>query len=393
VLLGALVVLVGAGLLAPAAVTRSWLTLWNPAAAAPPVRLVVEPGSVRVSPGVTLSVRARVWGSARPPRLLREPGATVDATEEGVSGGEHHWRFDLPAITRPEAYRVRVASVTSPRYAITLDGTPAPLSFEVAYQAPAYARLPLQRGADTRGDLAALRGSRASVEVTFDRDLESLVASLPGGTVARFAAVTPRRWRGEVPIEHEGTWTLTPRASGGAGSYRYRITPLPDAPPVLAVRAPEGDQDLPTGQQIALEVLGQDDLGLSELALQYRKQPTDAWRTLSLAAFGAHPREARGHALGCSPLSLVPGNRLVPARAGSTTTRSAGAAGRSSTFELRFVVGRLYQNVDRRTPVRARWRKPPSRPGNCRRRAIACSASRRSAPRSRARRRPSAARR
>jgi hypothetical protein len=42
----------------------------------------------------------------------------------------------------------------------------------------AYARLPQQAVSGTRGDLSALAGSTASIEVTFDRDLETVSGAL-----------------------------------------------------------------------------------------------------------------------------------------------------------------------------------------------------------------------
>src|SRR6058998_124204 len=82
--------------------------------------------------------------------------------------------FDLSQLTREQTYQVHVGRVASPEYRISLAGEPAAVSFDIEYHAPAYARLPVQRGAATRGDLSALRGSRALVEALFDRDLESL---------------------------------------------------------------------------------------------------------------------------------------------------------------------------------------------------------------------------
>ena len=52
-------------------------------------------------------------------------------------------------------------------------------------------------------------------------------------------AVTPRRWRGEIALDRDGEYDLTAHAAGnppGEGTFRYRIRPLPDAPPILRVR-------------------------------------------------------------------------------------------------------------------------------------------------------------
>jgi hypothetical protein len=329
---------------------RSWLTLWNPEAAAAPVRLVVEPGSVRLTPGAALAVRARVWGTQRAPGLLRDGEATVSATAEGLgSDGGRVWRFDLTQLTREQDYRVRVASVTSPRYRIALAGEPAPVSFEVEYQSPAYSRLPVQRGSATRGDLTALRGSRARLMVTFDRDLKTLEAALPDGRVARWKAVTPRRWEGEVPVDRDGEYALHAVAERGEGRFRYRVTPLADAPPLLAVRLPGGDVDLPAGQQIPLEVFAQDDLGLTQLKLQFRKGTDAPWTELPLARFNARPREARVVSRwDASALALLPGE-TASFRFELLDDNTIPGPGRavSPTFQLRFPsLAELYERVD-----------------------------------------------
>jgi hypothetical protein len=347
--LGILAVL---GTLAPGPTARSWATLWSPGAAAPPVRLEVEPGSVRVSPGAALAVRARVWGTAAAPRLVRDGDPAPPATPEGAgTRGERVWRFDLTQLTREQEYRVRAASVLSPRYRIALAGEPQAVSFEIEYQAPAYARLGVQKGTATRGDVAALRGSRARIEALFDRDLLGLDAALPGGAVMRWTPISPRRWRGEILIEREGEYALTAVAAGGRSRFAYRIQPLPDAPPVLAVRSPEGDLDLPAGQRIPIEILGQDDLGLASLALQYRRDADAAWVTVPLARFPGGPREAGvTHDWDASGLSLLPGEsgsfRLV-LEDGNVVSGPGRAV--SPVFQVRFPkLSELYARMEDR---------------------------------------------
>lgn len=347
---GAVVLLIALGILTPARTRRSWATLLDPASAAPAVELSVEPGAVRVSPGAALAIRARVLGTAARPRIAREHGPQPMATLEGISDGARVWRFDLPPITHEDHYRVAVLRATSPHYAITLAGEPAPVSFDVEYRAPAYARLPLQRGASTVGDLSALRGSRARVEVTFDRDLAALEVSLPGGVPARFRASSPRRWSGEIPIEREGDWRLDARASTGETILHYRITPLADAPPVIVVRVPANDLDLPAGQQIPLDVIGQDDLGLSALELQVHKDPSAPWTRVRLARFEREPREAGlvSH-WDASSLGLLPGETATFRFALYDNNVSSPGVALSPTFELRFPsLAQLYDNIDQK---------------------------------------------
>ena len=355
VMAGSLALLALLAVVAPTRVARAWATLWDPSGAAPEIRLVVEPGSVRLTPGAALAVRARVWGSSQRPRLVREGVSSTEVVAEGPgSGGERRWRFDLTQLTREQSYRVRVGSVQSPLYRIALAGEPQAVSFEVEYQAPAYARLPAQRGAATRGDLSALRGSRARIEALFDRDLARVEARLAGGPPVGWTAVTPRRWRGEIALDREGEYELAARAAGatpGESRFRYRIHPLEDAPPVLVVRMPRGDVDLPVGQRVPLELIAQDDLGLARLMLQFRKDADAAWTTLPLAQFPGGPREALvRQAWDVSPLGLLPG-QTASFRLELLDNKAIGGPGRalSPVFELRFPsLADLYERIDER---------------------------------------------
>ena len=340
-----LAIVIVAALVAPKAVERSWASLWSPGAAAAPVGLAVEPGSVRVTPGASLTVFARVTGSDRSPRLIRDGQPPLEGIADGATGSTRLWRFDLAQLTRAQDYQVRVVSTASPKYQITLAGEPVPVSFEVEYRAPAYARLPVQRGAALRGDLTALRGTRARVAVTFDRDLTALAAALPGAAAAAWKPLTARRWEGEVVLEREGEYELHAVASEGEGRFRYRIQPLADAPPVIVVRTPEGDIDLPAGQQLPLEVLGQDDLGLTELKLEFRKDPASPWSNMPLARFAGRPREAEVRARwDATALALLPGEtatfRFVLFDDGRNRSES-------QVFELRFPsLADLYEQID-----------------------------------------------
>jgi hypothetical protein len=342
--------LVSASMLAPVQTRAAWSTLWNPASAAPPMTLVVDPGNVTVVPGAALAVRARVEGSAVAPRLVGD-GPSPQPVLESTANGGHRWRFDLPPVTRPRDYAVRVAALASPTYHIALTGAPRAVSFSSAISSPAYARLPVQVVSGTRGDLSALTGSRAVVEATFDRDLESLSASVNGGQAVAWSALTPRRWRGTVALNGDGSWDLTARAATGEATSRYKLSVIPDAPPVLTVATPEGDLDLPAGQLVPYDAIIQDDLGVSELKLEWRKTASDPWKEESLARFGDEPREARAAARwDASPLALLPGESGVFRLVAYDNARP-GARGRatSSEFRLRFpTLSDLYASIEDR---------------------------------------------
>ncbi len=350
IMTAALAGLVALALLQPGATLRSWRTLLDPRRAAPPVRLAVEPGSVTITPGAALAVRAHVWGSAARPRLLADGAPAPTAVREGTGpAGERLWRFDLVQLTRPLAYRVRVAGRESPRYRVALAGTPQPVSFELEVRPPDYARLPVQRGAATRGDLAALRGSRVRVEVLFDRDLAALLARVPGAGTTPWRALNPRRWRGEIVIRESGEYELEARGVAGVGRFRYTIQPLADAPPLLSVRVPGGDVDLPAGAQVPYEVLGQDDLGLTELRLQVRRSADAPWSDVTLARFPAVPREVEAAGRwNAGGLGLLPGESAAFRFQLFDDDAFGRGVAVSPVFQLRFPsLAELYENIER----------------------------------------------
>jgi hypothetical protein len=342
--------LVTVSLLAPGGTRASWATLWDPASAAPPLTLVVDPGNVTVVPGAALAVRARIEGTGLAPRLIGD-GPSPQPVLESTAGGGHRWRFDLPPVTRPRDYGVRVAALASPTYHISLTGAPRAVSFSSAITSPAYARLPVQVVSGTRGELSALAGSRAQVEATFDRDLESLSASVNGAPAVAWSALTPRRWRGTVALSGDGAWELHARAATGEASFRYRLSVIPDAPPVLTVATPGGDLDLPAGQLVPYDAIIQDDLGVSELKLEWRKAASDPWNEETLARFADEPREARAAARwDASPLALLPGESGVFRFVAFDNARP-GPRGRatSAEFRLRFPsLSDLYASIEQR---------------------------------------------
>src|SRR6185436_13118133 len=171
--LAAVLSLAAAATLAPADAVESWRTMWAPGTAAPPVAILVEPGDVTLVSGASLSIRARIEGSIEPPKLTGE-GAAPAPVLESSEGAQRRWRFDLPPVTAPRDYAVRVAATSSPNYRIELAGEPRAVSFAVTLTAPASARLPRRAVSGTGGDLPALAGSTAGIEVTLDRDLETV---------------------------------------------------------------------------------------------------------------------------------------------------------------------------------------------------------------------------
>ena len=83
---------------------------------------------------------------------------------------------------------------------------------------------------------------------------------------------------GVVGQNGDGTWELHARAATGEAAFRYKLSVIPDMPPVLTVATPAGDLDLPAGQLVPYDAILPDDLGVSELKLESRETAARPWR-------------------------------------------------------------------------------------------------------------------
>src|SRR5262249_59716136 len=98
----------------------------------------------------------------------KPPGAVPGGT---AWDGSRVYRFEMQRISRDDRYHVEVGRTHSPTYSIVLAGEPVATSFEVEYQAPRYARLPVQRAASIHGDLSGRPGARGRAGPTVQRHL------------------------------------------------------------------------------------------------------------------------------------------------------------------------------------------------------------------------------
>ncbi len=299
----------GLGLLvAPGPLGSSLGRIADPRAAAVAlVAIDVEPGDVTLPPGATLHVRARVEGTGRRPTVVFEHGGRTERVrmEPAEAGG----RFEvaLRGVAEPGVYRVEVAGVSSPLYAVALAGEAGVVSFDLTYRYPAYTRLGTETQSATRGDVTALEGTQVEFVVNLDRSARAVRWTVPGGAPAPLRALSPRRWAGTFTVGPAGPLGLEADIEGKTLRVAYRVQPIPDQPPLLTVIEPTGDMDLPAGQRIPVWTVVSDDFGVADLTLVARVEDGPA-RRVPLAAWPERPREASlGADWDAGPLALLPG--------------------------------------------------------------------------------------
>lgn len=309
VVAGAALAAWGLGLaFAPGPLGESFARILDPhAAAATLVSLAVEPGDVTLPPGATLHVRALVEGSGRRPMLVFEHGGQKERLRMEAAEADGRWEVAVRGVAEPGTYRVEVAGVTSPLYAVALAGEAGVVSFDLTYRFPAYTRLPSETQSATRGDVTALEGTTVEYVVNLDRNAKAVRWSLPGRGPVALRALSPKRWTGTFTVGAAGTLGLEAEVEGKTLRSNYRVQAIADQPPMLTVIEPEGDLDLPAGSRIPVWTVVSDDFGVTNLSLVARVEDGPV-RRVPLAAWPEQPREASlGADWDASTLALLPG--------------------------------------------------------------------------------------
>jgi hypothetical protein len=343
--LGGAVALWGLGFgLFPGPLGASFDRLLHPrAAAATLIKVSVEPGDVTVPPGATLEVRARVDGTTRRPTLVFARAGEKNQ-RVGMDRLDDRWVGSVRGIAAPGSYWVEVSGVRSPLYAVALSGQAGIVSFDLTYAYPSYTRLPAETQSVTRGDVTARSGTQVTVVVNLDRHAKGMRWTLPGGATEELTALSPRRFQGKFVVRGDGAYTLVATTAKETIRETYRITALPDQPPLLTVIQPEGDLDLPEGQKIPVWAAGTDDFGLTRLTLVAQNEKGAVVR-VPLAQWPDQPRDASaGVDWDASNLALLPGQsatfHLELADNGPNVTVSR-------TFTLRFpLLSELYKTLE-----------------------------------------------
>lgn len=277
------------------------------AAAATLVAIAVEPGDVTLPPGATLHVRAKVDGTGRAPTLVWTHGKETERVRMEPAAADGRFEAAVRGVAEPGNYRVEVAGVKSPLYAVALAGQAGVVSFDLTFRPPAYTGLPAETRSATRGDVTALEGTVVELVVNLDRNAKAVRWTLPGAASADLRPLSPRRWTGTFTVGAAGALGIEAEVEERTVGATYRVQPVPDQPPMLTVIEPAGDLDLPAGSRIPVWAVVSDDFGVTDLTLVARTEDGPSQR-LSLARWAERPREASvGADWDASPLSLLPG--------------------------------------------------------------------------------------
>lgn len=308
----ALFVLLGAWVISPvrfADSARLFLSAGQ-ASVLPGIAIAVVPGDAKLERGCSVAIRARISGRRRPRGAeieMRQPGAAwvrarmtggepSDRTAEvgeadsaaagrgGIKRGEDNYAFLLGALSGDIEYRVHTGWGNSPVYRLHVVERLQAVGYRKVYEPPAYTGISPQREISSTGDLAAIAGTRVTLEVMHRRrgasgeiHYKDQWRSLP------LAPAGSELLRGSWVLEETGSYCvelIDEVEQERWVSDTFHVEVVPDLEPSVRLLSPPEVIQIPPDMRVALEIDCVDDFGLTELALIYGRATDDPIRKI-----------------------------------------------------------------------------------------------------------------
>ncbi len=233
----------------------------------------VEPGDASVRKGGDQMVTAVLTGfeTATVKLAARFAGTTKWETvpmvpREGAPG----FQFLFAGLSDSVEYYVEAGGMRSPSYRLTVVDLPALKRVRVTYRYPGWLGLK-DAVQENNGDLRAVEGTLARVEMEFDRPLREGVLELDNGSRIALAASQGNWYTATVRIEANGMYHAAAVENGKTIrlSEDFFIEMRKETPPVVRVRRPGRDVKVSPIQEVTVEVEAEDDFALESLQLHY----------------------------------------------------------------------------------------------------------------------------
>jgi hypothetical protein len=241
--------------------------------AAPLTELQVTPGDATVRRNTDQVITAQAPGLMSPLIVLYaryQSAAKWERVTMQPRSGASGYQFVFTGVPENVEYYVEAGPRRSRHFNLRVVDLPAVKLIRVTYHYPSWTGLK-DTSEDPGGDLRALEGTRAELDVVTDRPLTDGLLALDGGTQVRLTGGSGNHYQGTVPIDKDGAYHVAAIDRGQAVrlSEDYFIEARKANPPEITIVRPGGDYRASPIEEVTLAVKAQDEFGLKDLDLHY----------------------------------------------------------------------------------------------------------------------------
>ncbi len=311
--LGVLVWMIAAG---PGYLGYGASLLWTgpPRNSRPYYSISVTPGNVAVRRNSDQLITAQVSGMQPARAQLFARYQSANRWEQAVmqaqpySGGAANYQFVLAGLPENVEYYVAAGPLESSHYTVRVLDLPSVKEIRVTYRYPRWTEMkPVTE--EHSGDLRAIEGTDADLEIAMDRPLKEGRLTLDDGRAIQLAGGDGNHYRGTVHMEKDGAYHVAAIDGGQAVrlSEDYFIATDKAQPPEISVDRPRGDYRASPIEEVTIGVKAADQFALNDVHLHYSVNGGPERSVSMFDKAGAKSADS-SHTLSLEDLKLIPGD-------------------------------------------------------------------------------------
>ena len=252
--------------------------LWSgPRKNEPPLYAIsINPGNVTVRRNSDQLITAHIKGMQPAKAQLWAHYQSASRWEQVAmqpapnSGAGMNYQFVFAGLPENVEYYVTAGPLVSLHYKVRVVDLPAVKEIQVTYHYPAWTGMrPVTE--EHSGNLRALEGTDAGIQIKTDQPLKDGQLVLDGGQTIHLAAGPGNTYQGSIHMEKDGVYHLAASDQGQSVrlSEDYFIATDKAMPPAIAIVRPGGDYRASPIEEIGVGVKGSDEFGLKDMHLHY----------------------------------------------------------------------------------------------------------------------------
>jgi hypothetical protein len=224
------------------------------------------------------------------------------------SAGGASYQFLLAGLPEDVEYYVAAGPLTSQHYNVHVADLPSVKKIDVTYQYPRWTGMkPVVQ--EQTGDLRAIEGTEAQIEVEMDKPLTSGRLILDDNQTITLSAKTGSKYTGTIRMSKDGAYHIAAidQSQPVRLSEDYFIATDKAEPPEVAISKPGGDYRASPIEEVTIGVQGADQFGVRDLHLHYSVNGGPDHDVNMLQAAGAKNVDG-SHTIRLEDYKLVPGD-------------------------------------------------------------------------------------
>jgi hypothetical protein len=279
--LGVLIWMIAAG---PGYLGYGASVIWTGLKPKPLYDIQVTPGDVTVRRNSDQLITARVVGLkpdkarlfARYQSAESKSGPTagwepVAMQPQPDANGAANFQFLFAGLSENVEYYVEASPITSRHFKVRVVDLPSVKRIQVTYHYPKWTGLQQVSEEHSSGDLRAIEGTNAEIEVLMDRPLRDGLLMLDNGQLLHLTGGEGNRYKGTIHMEKDGAYHVAATDQGQQVrlSEDYFIATNKANPPDITVDRPGRDYRASPIEEVTVAVKAADEFGLNNVSLHY----------------------------------------------------------------------------------------------------------------------------